>query len=170
MDKGQLIENLKKVQHELADTLTQTSAKVWNEDKGEKWNTAAHAEHLLNSIKPLNQAFILPKFVFRYKFGTPNRVSRSYDELIKRYLEKLQNKTFPNGNPFGPKPNKNYSQQGLIDALNKEYEKLGNKLAKNWTEEQLENYLLPHPLLGKITIREMIMFTIYHSQHHMKAM
>jgi hypothetical protein len=27
---------------------------------------------------------------------------------------------------------------------------------------------LPHPLLGKLTLREMIYFTIYHVQHHHK--
>jgi hypothetical protein len=26
--------------------------------------------------------------------------------------------------------------------------------------------ILPHPLLGKITIREMLYFTAYHVQHH----
>jgi len=26
--------------------------------------------------------------------------------------------------------------------------------------------LLPHPLLGKVTVREMLYFTIHHVQHH----
>jgi hypothetical protein len=28
---------------------------------------------------------------------------------------------------------------------------------------------MPHPLLGKITAREMIYFTVYHSEHHVAA-
>ena len=36
-------------------------------------------------------------------------------------------------------------------------------------EEDLDNYILPHPLIGKTTIREMLYFTIYHVQHHHKA-
>jgi hypothetical protein len=26
--------------------------------------------------------------------------------------------------------------------------------------------VLPHPLLGKLTIREMLYFTVYHGEHH----
>jgi hypothetical protein len=25
---------------------------------------------------------------------------------------------------------------------------------------------LPHPLLGKLTVREMLFFTLYHQRHH----
>jgi hypothetical protein len=48
-------------------------------------------------------------------------------------------------------------------------EKLVNSLCKSinsYSEEQLDQYILPHPLLGKLTIREMMYFTIYHAQHH----
>jgi len=37
---------------------------------------------------------------------------------------------------------------------------------RNWQDENLDEYLLPHPLLGKLTIREMLFFTLYHDQHH----
>ena len=36
----------------------------------------------------------------------------------------------------------------------------------SFSEKDLDNYILPHPLLGKLTIREMLFFTIYHVQHH----
>lgn len=36
----------------------------------------------------------------------------------------------------------------------------------SWTEQDLDTVLLPHPLLGKLTVREMLYFTIYHAQHH----
>ena len=35
-------------------------------------------------------------------------------------------------------------------------------------KKQLDHYLLPHPLLGKITLREMLFFSAYHIQHHTK--
>ena len=40
----------------------------------------------------------------------------------------------------------------------------------NWSEKDLDKYKLPHPLLGKLTVREMLFFTIYHNEHHLKAM
>ena len=38
----------------------------------------------------------------------------------------------------------------------------------NYSEQQLDTFILPHPLLGKVTLREMMYFTIYHAEHHLK--
>ena len=35
------------------------------------------------------------------------------------------------------------------------------------SEHKLDRCILPHPLLGKLTLREMIYFTIYHMEHHL---
>jgi len=39
-------------------------------------------------------------------------------------------------------------------------------IAEKWQEADLDQYRLPHPLLGKLTIREMLYFTIYHNLRH----
>ena len=36
----------------------------------------------------------------------------------------------------------------------------------SWGELALDRYRLPHPLLGRLTVREMLLFTLYHSVHH----
>jgi hypothetical protein len=41
-------------------------------------------------------------------------------------------------------------------------------IKSNCKEAQLDQYLVPHPLLGKITLRELGYFTIYHTQHHLR--
>ena len=33
-------------------------------------------------------------------------------------------------------------------------------------EKELDQYMLPHPILGKVTYREMLYFTMYHVNHH----
>jgi hypothetical protein len=38
-----------------------------------------------------------------------------------------------------------------------------------WPEESLDQLQLPHPLLGKIIIREMLFFTLYHHGHHVEV-
>ncbi len=40
---------------------------------------------------------------------------------------------------------------------------------ENWSDKQLNTYLLPHPLIGKLTIKEMLYFVDYHILHHQKA-
>ncbi len=42
------------------------------------------------------------------------------------------------------------------------------KRVDSFSEAQLDALILPHPLLGKLTLREMLYFTIYHVQHHEK--
>ncbi|QLH34686.1 MAG: DinB family protein [Cyclobacteriaceae bacterium] len=49
--------------------------------------------------------------------------------------------------------------------LTKEVNRLAAKLNR-FSEAELDLYILPHPLLGKLTLREMIYFTCYHVQHH----
>lgn len=36
----------------------------------------------------------------------------------------------------------------------------------DWPERALDRYRLPHPLLGKLTVREMAQFTLLHNVHH----
>ena len=53
----------------------------------------------------------------------------------------------------------------LIQSLNTEVQQLTKRL-NNISESDLDVIILPHPLLGKLTLREMLYFTIYHAEHH----
>jgi len=35
-----------------------------------------------------------------------------------------------------------------------------------WGDDALDRYRLPHPLIGKLTLREMLVFTLFHFDHH----
>jgi len=37
---------------------------------------------------------------------------------------------------------------------------------ERWDDKRLDRYQLPHPVLGKLTVREMLFFTLYHNKHH----
>lgn len=37
------------------------------------------------------------------------------------------------------------------------------------SDEILDTYQIPHPIIGLISVREMIYFTLYHYKHHLKA-
>ncbi|WP_231962837.1 DinB family protein [Polaribacter sp. KT25b] len=38
------------------------------------------------------------------------------------------------------------------------------------SEKNLDTLVLPHPLMGKMTVREIIMWTAYHTEHHTKTL
>jgi hypothetical protein len=40
--------------------------------------------------------------------------------------------------------------------------------AATWTEEALDRHAIPHPLMGPLTVREMLLFCVVHERHHLK--
>ena len=66
---------------------------------------------------------------------------------------------------FRPKSFVAADKKRLLDQYTAYSEKL-ERLINRLSENELDKYILPHPLLGKLTLREMMFFTIYHTQHH----
>jgi len=40
--------------------------------------------------------------------------------------------------------------------------------ASTWSEDALDRHALVHPLMGELTVREMLLFFIVHERHHLK--
>ena len=58
-------------------------------------------------------------------------------------------------------------KEKVLDSFNKSMEILICTINNKWKDSQLDQYLAPHPLLGKLTLRELCYFTIYHTEHHL---
>lgn len=135
----------------------------------EKWSPAQQVKHLIISADKTRLAFSLPKFIVRWYAGKPNRPSRSYDELVAKYKLKLE-QGGKASKAFVPKPiPANYGKDKMLDQFNASMNKLSNAINKKWKDPQLDQYLAPHPLLGKITSRELGYFTIHHTYHHLES-
>jgi len=132
----------------------------------QKWSNGENLAHILQSTQPLNQALTLPKFQLKLMFGKSNRLSRSLDELVEKYRGKLAEGGKASGK-YIPKQISIEERGELLSKLSKTIQKIGSKLS-SFSEDELDKYILPHPLLGKLTLREMMYFTIYHVQHHQK--
>ncbi|HNR73411.1 MAG TPA: DinB family protein [Cyclobacteriaceae bacterium] len=132
--------------------------------KNNKWSAVQQLEHICLSVQPVRLAFTLPKFLLRALFGKANRASRTYTELISKYKAKLQAGGRTSGR-FIPATSNVKNYQRLNVRLTKEVKGLAAKINR-FSEAELDLYILPHPLLGKLTLREMICFTCYHVQHH----
>lgn len=130
----------------------------------DKWTAAQQLDHIHKSVKPLTQGMGYPKFLLKWKFGKANRPSRTYDEVVKKYNSKLAlgGKA---SSPFVPAITGVEKKEMLSTLILKSVQKLNNRLDR-FSESEMDNMILPHPLLGKITIREMMYFTIYHVEQH----
>jgi hypothetical protein len=59
---------------------------------------------------------------------------------------------------------------GLAD-LTKAFESASAGLrttASTWAEDAMDRHAIAHPLMGEITVREMLLFFIVHERHHLK--
>lgn len=134
-----------------------------------KWSAAENMQHLILSTKATALAYRLPRFIVRWIAGTPNRLSRTYEGLKERYYQKLS-EGGKASSPFVPKPMQiNQDKQKLLDNWKKSTNSYLKALLKNRTEKDLDRYLVKHPLLGRITLRELCYFTIFHTEHHLHS-
>ncbi|HLO81229.1 MAG TPA: DinB family protein [Chitinophagaceae bacterium] len=132
--------------------------------RNEKWTAGQQANHLVRAVRPLTLGFTFPNFVFRLLFGKSNRAGKNYEELVAKYKQKLAAGGKASGQ-FIPPAVPLDRKSDLNKNLNRLAAKLASQISK-MSEEDLDTYILPHPLLGKLTLREMMYFTIYHAKHH----
>ena len=133
-----------------------------------KWSAGQNLDHLIRAIKPLQLAYGLPKFALLVLFGKTNRPSRTFDELVTKYKTKLAAGGKASG-PFIPATIRFEKKDELIKKYSLQKQKLISKIEKQ-SETDLDKYILPHPLLGKVTLREMLYFTIHHNEHHLELL
>ena len=168
MTKEEIIElSLSKYQS-LYDWLEKHPLPLWELGHKGKWSTGQHIIHLHQSLLPLNRALGLPKIVLKWKFERPNRSLRTYDEVKNRYLERLSMAAPDLLSPYSKQmPRATVeSKQVWIKQLRLEATKLTRNIHK-WKETDLDKILLPHPLMGKMPVREILMWSAYHVEHHL---
>lgn len=170
MDKESIAELLEEKDQALLTFLEQQAPEKWEQGPKGKWTTGQVALHLLQSIKPLNDALSMPKFLLRYKFGKADREVRDYQTIVNHYqlqLKESQGYTFKGSqNMKVPRLNE---KKYILTRLQVENKKLQYK-TRRISDTNLDTVLLPHPLMGKMPVREIIMWTAHHIEHHTKIL
>ena len=134
--------------------------------ENEKWSIAENVIHLEMSVRPLKLVFNLPRLLLWWRFGKANRPSRTAANLKARYEERLvEAKGLPTPDGFAPKIKADFDKTTIIARCLAQH-KAAIDLAKAYPESALDTYVVPHPLLGKITLRELIHFTGFHIKTH----
>jgi hypothetical protein len=156
--------------------LHQASTAFWNEFStaeffapvGTGWSPAGNVRHLNKAVQPLARALRLPHFLPRILFGKPGKPSRTFGELRDSYLTTLSKGG--GAGSFAPEPEVSLDKSETARSkLMTKREELSQSLLtaiERWSDGDLDRYQFPHPLLGKLTVREMLFFTLYHNYHH----
>jgi DinB superfamily len=130
----------------------------------DKWNAGQLLDHIIRSASPVSKGFDFFIKATEKPFAISKHTSRTFDEVVTLYKEglskgaKASGKFIPEIIPFD-------QRERLMQDLSEKVNDLNTAVSK-MSEEQLDGYVMPHPVLGDLTFREMIYFTMYHVVHH----
>ena len=140
----------------------------WRRPAPEIWAPVDQVRHLTKSIRAVNQGLALPRPLLALFFGLGRGVTRSFPALRERYTEVLANGGSAGGyapRALGPGEATPERRAGIMAEHAKVVGRFAEAIGR-WPERALDRYQLPHPLLGKLTVREMAQFTLLHNVHH----
>jgi uncharacterized damage-inducible protein DinB len=167
----QITEHLRQTQDRLTEIITNMPDSKFFEGTDENWSAANYVKHLILSLKPFAKGLNLPHDKIAAMFDLPTAPSRTYDELIEAYRRALAGgvraqlfpPVMPTGYrmPDGVTDEKSYLIETWQDANQRVFTAL-----EGWTEAQLDEYQMPHPAIGTVTVRELLYFNMYHNQMH----
>jgi hypothetical protein len=136
--------------------------------QGDRWSPCDHLRHLTKSMRAVTQGLGQPRIALGLLFGPTWRPSRDFEALRNVYRGELD--AGAQAGRFAPRPespegDRQAYRARVLDRWNAAEAALEGAIAR-WREGPLDRYRLPHPVLGKLTVREMLFFTAYHNAHH----
>lgn len=140
---------------------------------GAAWTPMEHLAHLNTAVRAVARGFGAYRWLLRLRFGKSRRPSRPFDVLRDDYLSRLGRGAGASG-AFVPEreeltaAQRSARQRDLLATWQRLNARLRAAL-QDWSEAELDRLQLPHPILGKISAREMMFFAIYHAHHHIAA-
>lgn len=150
----------------LAESLTSLPQKAFHRSLEGKWSIAEQLDHLIKSGQPVLKGMHLPKEQLLAIFGRMDRAPYSFLDLKAIYLKTLKEKAIKAPPKFQPTIEDSMTSTDLLakwETLSSQFQ----AVAEVWTEEDLEQYAMAHPVLGLLSVKEMLFFTIFHNAHHL---
>ncbi len=132
------------------------------------WSPEENVRHLTKSVEGVSRALRLPRVLPRLLFGMARGPSRTFSEVRSAYHHVLR--SGGRAGRYAPARvditgDREHYRRHLMQKHQKAIADLCVRVLE-WDESALDRYRFPHPLMGKLTVREMLLFTLYHNQHH----
>jgi hypothetical protein len=168
MDKSIIIKSLEENVIQFNDLVKNLNKAEFEINLNNKWSAGQDLVHLIKVLKIVNIGFTLPKPILRLMYGIQKNNNRSFEQLQQMYKSALEGGAKA-PTIYIPKPVVYTDKDNLIQkhtSLNKSFiDKLNNH-----TQYELDSYRLPHPILGKISLGELAIFTSFHTSHHFELL
>ena len=133
-----------------------------------RWSPMDDLRHITRTAGGLAWGLEKPKLLLRLRFGRRKRPIASHRELAERGQEVLDA-------GFVAVPDHVPAPEEIDDRVSYRSAKLANWASANgdlqdalegWSDRQIDGIMLPHPSLGRLTVREMLYNAHAHHLHH----
>ncbi len=127
------------------------------------WGPAHHVEHLALAHTTVARGLRAGSRLPAHASG----VSRSYAQVRDAYRATLAATppSFLRANPFAPTVHTGSGARAVVQRYEDAHALLC-AAADSWSETELDARAVSHPLLGPLSMREMLYFMLYHDAHH----
>lgn len=165
---SEIVAALKSQLDEITALAESVSDKTFKFNIPGKWSIAKNIEHLGTANNITAVGFITPKPVLKIIAGGATSQHRSANQIASTYLLKVAEGA---KSPvlYLPKPIPGLGKSVTINIWKFSVNNL-MKAISSWSDSDLDVYQLPHPILGKISAREMLFFTVFHNYFHLNTM
>lgn len=164
MTKQELIDSFYKNHLELLDYIDDLDDEAFSRSTHGKWTAGQQLSHVYLCLQPISQALGSKEYILQ-KFGKLDRKSMDYEKIILMYTTALE-KGGKAPERFVPEIVNTSDRIQLSIDFNELLLKLNSQLAE-YSKDELNSLILPHPLLGNLCISELIYLMTYHATHHL---
>ncbi|WP_221089442.1 DinB family protein [Deinococcus aquaedulcis] len=167
MNRDDLLQALAARTEEVASGFAGLDEQTFHRGTAEQWSPAYHLDHLTRSNTVLAMALSMPRDRFgwgRRPAGTPGQ---SEEALRTEYQRRLREQGLRASGRFLPDPRGTQAEQ--VEAYRQSHALLAHHLLAYTDEAELDTATLPHPALGELSLRELLFFTHYHNDHHLRG-
>jgi len=162
MTKGVLIKSFIDNHNDVIVYINSLTDLQFLSSNNEKWTAGQQFSHIYLTLIPFLKVLPSKDFILE-KFGKIDRPTWNYETVVEKYL------TTTLKAPAQYLPEKITLEQKLTICNDLQATlKSISELLDQYSEEELDTLVLPHPLLGNLTIREMFYLMTYHANHHLK--
>ncbi len=167
-DKGTIIKSLTDSVEQFNELINNLNEENFEANYNNKWSAGQDLVHLIKVLGIVNIGFTLPKILLNLLYGRNKKETRGFHELQTLYKSALEGGA-KSPTIYIPKPVLFKDKISLINkhvVLNQAF----IKKIEAHSDKALDNYRLPHPILGKVSLRELIIFTSLHTTHHLELL
>lgn len=166
--KTTIINSLRNSVENFNELISKLNKEEFETNINNKWSAGQDLFHLIKLLRILNIAYLIPKPLLGLLYGINKDEQRSFGLLQSKYKKALANGA-KSPSIYIPKPVLFENKISLLEKHQLLNEKFIEKINKH-TDAELDKFKLPHPILGKVSLRELVLFTTFHTIHHFELL